>query len=140
VKKALIAISLLGILLLSANEIPIRLVRLTIVNKSGLPLEIRLTSEEDSNIFYYLRVDEGDRSKPAEKVFTILAGRYQMQPYYIELWDPVYGYSCSQPGSQTLYAERNIKVTILECDYTIPRFNLGEPSIWKYSSSLKYIY
>lgn len=139
-KRSSLIISLLALLLISANVFPIRLVRLTIVNKSGFPLEIRLTNEEDSNIFYYLRIDEGDRSNPTEKVFTITPGRYQMQPYYIELWDPVYGYSCGQPGSQILYAERNIRIIILECNYSVPRFNLGEPSIWKYSSSLKYIY
>jgi hypothetical protein len=140
VKRILIVISMLSALLISGDGCPTRLVRLTIVNKSGLPLEIRLTNEDDSNIFYYLRLDEGDRSYPVEKIFTIIPGNYQMQPYYIELWDPVYGDSCSDPGSQTLYAEHNIRITILECDYSVPRFNLGEPGIWKYSSSLKYIY
>lgn len=139
-KRSTIIISLLALLLISANGLPIRLVRLTIVNKSGFPLEIRLTNEEDSNSFYYLRLDEGDRSNPIEKIFTIIPGRYLMQPYYIELWDPVYGYSCSEPGSRILYAERNIRITILECDYSVPRFNLGEPTIWKYSTDLKYIY
>ena len=130
---------LLATLLLSASVLPIRLVRLTIVNKSGLPLEIRLTGE-DTDTSYYLRIESGDGLLPIEKVFTIIPGTYQMQPYYIELWDPVYGSSCSQPGSETLFAMRNIRVTILECDYTVPRSNSGEPSMWKFTASLKYIY
>jgi len=130
-------VSLLSLLLVSANVLPIRLVRLTIVNKSGLPLEIRLTGE-NTETSYYLRIEEGDRLLPTEKVFTIIPGTYKMQPYYIELWDPVYGPSCGEAGSSTLEAERNIKLTFRECDRTIR--NLGEPSIWKWSSTLKYIY
>lgn len=129
---------LLTFLLVSADSWSIRLVRLTIVNKSGLPLEIRLTNEEDENLFYYLRLEEGDRILPSEQVFTIIPGTYTIEPYYIELWDPVYGYSCGEAGSTTLRAEGNIKITFRECDRTIR--NVGEPSIWKWSSNLKYIY
>lgn len=135
-KKVNLLLSLLAILL-SASALPIRLVRLTIVNKSGLPLEIRLTGE-DTDASYYLRVEEGDRQFPAEGVFTIVPGTYQMQPYYIELWDPVYGPSCGEAGSKTIEAYHNIKVTFRECDRTIR--NVGEPSIWKWSSTLKYVY
>ena len=136
-KRILLVLTLLLLLFGSGNALSIRLVRLTIVNKSGFPLEIRLTGEDSDNS-YYLRLEEGDRSNPNEVVFTIIPGIYKMQPYYIELWDPVYGPSCGEAGSSTLYAKRNIKVSILECDRTVR--HLGEPSIWKWSSSLKYIY
>ena len=135
-KKVFLVVLLLAVLL-SASTLPIRLVRLTIVNKSGLPIEIRLTGE-DVDTSYYLRVEEGDRQFPAEGVFTIVPGTYQMQPYYIELWDPVYGSSCGEAGSTTLEANHNIKVTFAECDRVLR--HLGEPSIWKWSSTLKYIY
>ena len=135
-KKVIFLVSLLAAFL-SASALPIRLVRLTIVNKSGLPLEIRLTGE-NTDTSYYLRVGEGDGQLPAESVFTIVPGTYKMEPYYIELWDPVYGYSCGEAGSKTLEADHNIKVTFRECNRTIR--NVGEPSIWKWSSTLKYIY
>ena len=135
-KKVLLVVSLLAVLL-SASALPIRLVRLTIVNKSGLPLEIRLTGDE-TDTSYYLRVKEGDGQFPAESVFTIVPGTYKMEPYYIELWDPVYGPSCAEAGSKTLEAKGNLKVTFRECNRTIR--NIGEPSIWKWSSALKYIY
>jgi hypothetical protein len=135
-KKTWILTTLLALLLLGASAPSPKLVRLTIVNKTGLPLEIKLTGECEDN-FYYLRIPEGDRVFPAQETFTITPDIYKMQPYYIELWDPVYGYSCGDAGSKTLYASRNIQVTFLECDVT-PRHR-GEPSILKWPG-LRYIY
>ncbi len=58
-KRVLLALSLLLMLFGSANVLPIRLVRLTIVNKSGLPLEIRLTGEDSDNSYYLPRGRRG---------------------------------------------------------------------------------
>ena len=80
-------ISLVGLILMSASSESIRLVRLTIVNKSGLDVEINLTGEEGEN-FYYLRVPEGDRSFPTEMMFTIIPDTYASLPYYVVLGIP----------------------------------------------------
>jgi hypothetical protein len=59
--------------------------------------------------------------------------QYSSTLYYIELWDPVYGYSCSSMD-QILDITRNIKVVVSECTRTFP--NGGEPpSIIKYGVS-----
>ena len=135
-KRVLILTTLLTLLSMGASPAAAKLVRLTIVNKSGLPLEIKLTGENVEN-FYYLRIPAGDRVSPTEVEFTIARDTYQMQPYYIELWDPVYGASCGGAGSKTMLAFRSIRVTFLECDYT-PR-RKGEPGVLKWPG-LKYIY
>jgi len=121
-KKGLILIPMLAFFGMSVSAGPIKPVRLTVVNKSGLPLEIRLTGENDNS--YYLRVPTGNREFPTEQKFSIVPDTYRMQPYYIELWDPVYGYRCGGAGTKTVYAQRNIKITFLECNYT-PRHRGG---------------
>jgi len=123
-KKILTLICLLSFLLISAKPEPAKLARLTIINKSGLPVEIKLTGTVIQN-FYYLRIPTGDRVAPTEKVFTIARDKYRMQTYYIELWDPIYGYRC-EGKSGTLYAYRNLRITYLECDSQ--RIRRGEPT------------
>ena len=116
-KKAFLALCLLSLFLMGSDRDSIKLVRLTIVNKSGLKLEVRLTGDCEINQ-YYLHVPEGNRQSPYHAIFTIIPDRYVVQPYYIELWDPVYGYSCSTPSSQTIDIKRNMRIVIVECDRT----------------------
>ena len=130
-RKILLIISLLAVLLIAASSSYTKLYRLTIINKSGMDLAISLLGEDDNNQ-YYLRVPEGDRRSPTETIFTIVPDTYSINAYYIEPWDPVYGYTCNDPGGKTLVAERNIRLTFTECDYT-PR-NGGEPSMWKFNA------
>ena len=138
-KASIIIISLVCISLLGASSIPVKMIQLTIINKSGMPMEFRLEGvNDDFDFFYYLRVPKGDRVNPAQETFTIYQGEYTMQPYYIELWDPVYGYVCDNTGSKTLYAFRNIRVIFIECDLTVP--NSGEPSMMKFFGRWRYIY
>jgi len=131
---------LFSLLLISATPLPFKKIRLTIINKSGLPMEYKLEGvglDEEIDLFYYLRVPEGDRFSPIEETFTIYQGKYTMTAYYIELWDPVYGYSCGS-SSKNLFAYRNIKLVFVECNQRdIPS---GEPSMLKYSGRWRYIY
>jgi hypothetical protein len=134
-KRIWIAIAFLASILLVATSSPTRLIRLTIVNRSGLDLEIELTGsleECDEDYHYFLHVQEGDRLRPTEKIFTILPDKYTMSVYYVELWDPVYGAKCSS-SSQTIDASRNIRVVVSKCTYTPP--NAGEPSMVKFGGS-----
>ena len=135
-KRIFLTTAILALVLLGATPKPIRLVRLTIANKSGLDIEVELTGsfyEDDEDYHYYLRVPEGSRSSPTERVFTILPDKYKMSVYYVELWDPVYGTKCSGSSSQTVDATRNVKVVVSKCTWTPP--NAGEPSMLKYGGS-----
>ena len=131
VKKSVLIISILAVLMLAASPAYTKLYRLTIINKSGMELAISLISEDGEDI-YFLRVPEGDRVSPTETIFTIAPNTYSIKPYYVEPWDPVYGYSCEDPGAKTLVAERNIRLTFTECGY-IPRDG-GQPSMWKFNA------
>ena len=137
-KNILKIILILNFTLISAASLPVKKIQLTIVNKSGLPMEYKIEGKNDSSdIFYYLRVPKGDRNKPAEQIFSIYQGEYTMTAYYVELWDPVYGYTCSST-SKNMYVTRNIRLVFGECDQT-PR-NPGEPSMLKFDAKWRYIY
>ena len=128
---------LFGILMLLflTSARPVGLVQLTVVNKSGRPLGIRLDEinpcDKQQALFYYLNVPKGDSLQPAEKTFTIIPERYKMQVYYIEFYDPVYGWSCSSPTSGTLEASHsNTRLVFLKCGRRPP--NAGEAGLGKF--------
>ena len=135
-KKTLLAAALLALMLLGAAPYHgLKLTRLTVINKSGLPIEIQLIGSCEDN-WYYLRMSDGDRLFPTEQVFTIAPDEYKMQVFYIELWDPVYGYSCA-PKSAAIDATRNLRVVVSECDWTPPV--PGEPSMVKLGAASRRI-
>jgi len=105
---------------------PERLIRFTAVNKSGVELGIRLINEE-KELNYYLTIPEGDQEFPAEREFTIIPATYQMQVFYQEWYDPVYGYpECEGlilPAQ--LIAMHNLKITFWDCLNVPPA--RGEP-------------
>lgn len=119
----------LSLVLVSAKKPPIKTVRLTIINKSGLPVEISLAGK-NLEFSYYVRVPEGDRIYPYEYWVDVIPDTYSMQIYYKELWDPVYGYDCTE-GGKSADITHTTRLTFLGCTYTPP--NNGEPpSILKY--------
>jgi len=133
---ALIA-SILAIFLLGASSNP--LARLTIINKSGIEIAVKLNSipkfnptkpDKCETTFYYLPVPEGSKEVPSIKDFTILRDTYAMQVYYIETYDPVYGFKCIQPLPNSISVYRNLRVVIGKCE-ALP-VNGGEPSMRKY--------
>ena len=105
---------------------PDKLVRLTILNKSQYPLGIKLTGDNEAN-FYYLHVPKGDEEFPLEKRFTIARDIYQMQIYYIELWDPVYGTNCGSGRSGTIDAMHNTRMIVQDCTRSQGRERSREP-------------
>ena len=127
-KKILWLTSLLMLLAIAAE--PIKLFHLTIINKAEMPIAIRLIGTSDEDHLFYLSIPEGNRADPVTQIFNIPGDLYQMQLYYIETYDPVYGFHCRQPVPNLLLATRNIKVVVLPCD-VIPG-NVGEPSMRKY--------
>ena len=123
-RRILLFTALFALIFLTASHATPRLIRLTVVNRSGLALEISLTGCCDDNV-YYLRVPEGDRALPMVKEFTIIPDTYQVQPYYVQLWDPVYGYDCNNPSAKRIDMTHNTRILIDECTRTLP--NSGEP-------------
>ena len=128
-KRALFAFAMVSLLLISAK--PVRLVRFTIVNKAGMPIAVRMEGEELEQ-FYYLRLPEGDAATPAVQTFTLVPDTYSLQVYYLELWDPVYGASCTDATAPALELNRNTQMVFLECGVSPPR--QGESSLLKFGS------
>jgi hypothetical protein len=125
-KKALLILSIL-VLFLSAAAPPANdnLVQLTLVNKSGLPLNIQLTSNTSffkksapvtTTTSYLFTLPTGYPSSPTVQSYSILQAKYSISVYYVEAYDPVYGYKCNSPQSYTLTAEHNNRLIILACN------------------------
>lgn len=128
-KWILLLLALLSLFLIGAVPFRSALIRLTVVNKSGREVDISLNGR-DLEYFYYLTVAEGDGLSPTVQVFTVVPDTYTSQLYFVELWDPVYGYYCNSK-SQAIDLTHNVRLTVLPCDRTPP--NGGEaPSILKY--------
>ncbi len=128
-KKIFLIFALLSLLLVSAAPTPpIKLVRLTLLNKSDNDIEVKLTGKSCSQFYYYLRVPKGEYGVPVEKSFTIIPDTYSVDTYYVELWDPVYGHKCSD-RTATVEIHHTTRIVIQSCKFTPP--NKGEPSIVK---------
>lgn len=131
-RRTILAIALASLLLNGAK--PLKLYRFTVINKAGMEIAIQLVGEEFGQ-FYYLRLPEGDTDAPAGQTFTLIPDTYSMQVYYLELWDPVYGASCSDAAAPALEVDRNLQMVFLECGVT-PR-HAGETPYLKFGSRNK---
>ena len=133
-KKIILAITLISLLLVAFdnNDEPVDTIRLTLVNKSEKEIAVQLIDGDytDYDNIYYLRVAEGDRQFPTEKHYDIVPGVYNMQVFYLETYDPVYGFDCLPEFPITLIARKNMRITIHECGRRPA--NWGEPTITKY--------
>jgi hypothetical protein len=131
-RRVLLTFALLSLLLVGAYPQPTKLIRLTVVNRSGLPLEIGLTgsliNKFNQHTTYYLRLQKNDPRGDEMRVFTIIPDKYSMKVYYVELWDPVYGARCGT-ASLSVEAYHNTRVLIPVCTISPP--NKGEPSMVK---------
>ena len=128
--RLMLLIALLASNLIAAKGWPGKQYELRVINRSGVKLAIKLTGISDENAFYYLSVPKGDDELPYEKTFAINSGEYSMSVYYIEIYDPVYGYSCSSAPSSTLSMTRQVVIYFNTCGVR-PRDG-GEPSQMKY--------
>jgi hypothetical protein len=72
----LVLLAILASTLLMA-AIPTTIVRLTIINKSGFDVYMKLEGSAVTGAFYYLTVPSGTRSTPTVKVFTIMSDLYK---------------------------------------------------------------
>lgn len=115
-KIILLCLSLLGVLSLGASSGT--LVRLTVVNRAAMPIAVQLNGQEEEE-FYYLKVPSGTNNSPVTKIFTVVRDKYTAIVYYLEYWDPVYGFKCSG-GSATIDLNRSGKLTVKECTQDKP--------------------
>jgi hypothetical protein len=126
-KFPLMVILLLAIT--SLGSVSVKTVRVTVINKSGMPVDVRMTGAYEEKI-YYLRLAEGDRSFPTEAYADVVPDKYSFEIFYVELWDPVYGSKCGE-GSNNADVTHSTRLTVLECSNKTP--NNGEPpAILKY--------
>ena len=72
----LVLLAILASTLLMAAT-PTTIVRLTIINKSGYDVFMKLEGSAVTGAFYYLTVASGDRTSPTVKVFTIQSDLYK---------------------------------------------------------------
>jgi hypothetical protein len=106
-----------------------RTVRVTVINKSEMPVQVRMTGKCWEQI-YFIRLEEGDRVHPTEASADVIQDEYRFEIFYTELWDPVYGYECGE-GSNSAVVNHRTRLTVLECSNKTP--NNGErPAILKY--------
>jgi hypothetical protein len=98
----LIAI-LISSLMLAA--IPTRMVRLTVINKSGYDVYIKLEGSPVTDSYYYLTIPSGDRDTPYVKVFTIMEDLYTRTTWQCD----------GQKSSGTLIVDGNIRLTFIPC-------------------------
>jgi hypothetical protein len=135
IQRAAFISAILALFLTAAKPTKTVLVRLTIVNKSGVELFIHLdnlaTNYED-DVTYSLTIPEGDHENPTVKEFTIYRDIYDVQVYYVENWDPVYGYTicANSTGKTQLNAKRQHRWVFTECSRERPR--PGEPTMEKF--------
>jgi len=91
--------------ILSANVIPSRIIRLTIINKSGYPVYLRLRGSQLTKAYYYLTIRAGSRDNPTSQVFTVFEDRYRRTTW-----------QCNGLRSNgELYTFGNIQLTFIPC-------------------------
>lgn len=127
----LVFLSLLSLTVLTAFE-PSPRAQLTIVNKSEVKLGIQLIDPQDDENLYFLTIEKGDRTDPEEKTFEIKPAMYSMIVYYMETWDPVYGYpTCGGLVLKSrLFARGKQRLVFTKCG--VMPVNSGEPTMMKF--------
>ena len=70
---------------------------------------------------------------PTEQTFEVLPDTYTSSLFYVEIYDPVYGYTFDTKSMQ-LPVYRKVRVTVTGCDHTT-RGRPEPPSILKYGVS-----
>jgi hypothetical protein len=135
-KKALLILCIMSLFLIGAKE-PIAVARFTIINKSGMDIAVQLTNfktDPEDKLFYYLKVEAGENETISQKTFIIEKDSYFLQLFYLETYDPVYGYRCDTQQPTKLFFFRNTRITFLPCGFNA--CSPGEPSMRKFAPKL----
>ena len=97
---------------LMASGPSLRLVKLTVINKSGNEVMIKLEGSELGKQFYYLTIPAGDKYFPSTSTFTILEDVYKRTTWYGE-GDVAVCVGVSSTGM--LIMDRNNRLTFTPC-------------------------
>jgi hypothetical protein len=100
----LVLLAILASTLLMA-AIPTTMVRLTIINKSGYDVYMKLEGSAVTEAFYYLTVPAGDRDAPTVKVFTVMSDLYTRTTWQCN----------GAQSSGNLIVDGNIRLTFTPC-------------------------
>ena len=101
---------------LMASGPSLRVVRLTVINKSGNEVMIKLEGSDVGKQFYYLTIPAGSKDWPAVEVFTVLEDVYKRTTWYGE-GDVAECVGISSTG--WLVMDRNNRLTFTPC-YSVP--------------------
>jgi len=75
-KKLSMLILLVIVASLLVAAIPTKMMRLTIINKSGFDVYMKLEGSPLTDAYYYLTIAAGDRDEPVVKVYTVMSDVY----------------------------------------------------------------
>jgi hypothetical protein len=100
----LILLAILASTLLTA-AIPTKMVRLTIINKSGYDVYMKLEGSAITEAYYYLTVPSGDRDVPTIKIFTVMSDVYNRTTWQCD----------GAKSSGVLIVDGNIRLTFTPC-------------------------
>ena len=97
---------------LMASGPSIRMVRLTVINKSGNEVMIKLEGSDLGKQFYYLTIAAGTKSFPEVATFTVLEDIYSRTTWYGEGDNP----QCvGTSSSGLLIMDKNVRLTFTPC-------------------------
>ena len=130
---------------LMASGPTLRIVTLTVINKSGNEVMIKLEGSDVGKQFYYLTIPQGNKDWPTVEVFTVLEDIYERTTWYGE-GDVAQCVGLSSSGY--LVMDRNNRLVFTPCNYVPKRTyrtwdddteewvyttttNAGEPSMEK---------
>lgn len=109
---------------LMASGPSLRVVKLTVINKSGNEVMIKLEGSDIGKQFYYLTIPAGTKDWPTVEVFTVLEDVYTRTTWYGE-GDVAACVGMSSSG--LLIMDRNNRLTFTPC-YTRPMRTLA---VWE---------
>jgi hypothetical protein len=99
--------------------VPTKTVRLTLINKSGDDVYMKLEGSEITEAFYYLTVPAGDRDEPTVKVFTVLVDLYSRTTW-----------QCGGENSGQLLVDGNIRLVFTPCGKFLALNAQAQYRIW----------
>ena len=104
--------------LLMASGPSLRIVKLTVINKSGNEVMIKLVGSDVGKQFYYLTIPAGSKDWPTVEVFTVLEDVYERTTWYGE-GDVSQCVGLSSSGQ--LVMDRNTRLVFTPCNYVPKR-------------------
>ncbi len=104
-KKLSLLIMLVLVASLLVAAIPTKMVRLTVINKSGYDVFIKLEGSKLTEAFYYLTIPAGTQDVPTVKIFTILVDYYTRTTWQCN----------GLQSSGNLFVDGNLRLTFIPC-------------------------